>query len=276
VEHPPIITLTTDFGTQDGYVGAMLGVILGICPRAQLHTITHAIDPQDVRGGAQALATAAPWFPRGTVHVGVVDPGVGTARRGVVVEVGGQRFVGPDNGLFGPVVDALEAHSDRARWLQIDAPGRTLPHISSTFHGRDVFAPIAAHLAAGVPLSALGVELPDPVRLPPPLCRRDGDAVWGEVVTVDRFGNLITNIPASAVEGAPDVRAHWVDHPDASAVEGLLRSYGEAVDGGLLLLVGSSGYVEVAVNGGSAAAALGLRRGARLQLVAQRPAQGSM
>ena len=192
-----IVTLTTDFGTRDAYVAAMKGAILGIARTVQLVDVTHEVAPHDVAEGAFALEAVAPYFPPGTVHVGVVDPGVGTARRGLAVVSTGQVFVGPDNGLFTPFLGG----SDWAAF-ELVAPEYRLPAVSPTFHGRDVFAPAAAHVASGVDPSRLGPRVPDPVRLTWPASRRTAEGVAGVVVHVDRFGNLMTSIPARALARA--------------------------------------------------------------------------
>ncbi len=188
-----IVTFTTDFGFSDGYVGAMKGVVLSLAPDATLVDITHGIAAQDVVGGAIALAQAAPLFPRGTIHVAVVDPGVGGARADVVVAAGGSFFVGPDNGVL-----SLAAPEPRQIY-RIDAAAFRREPVSPTFHGRDVFAPTAGRLAAGAPPSAAGPSLPALVELDPPLVRRVGDRVEGTVTHVDRFGNLLTSLSADVV-----------------------------------------------------------------------------
>ena len=185
-----LITLTTDFGSEDWFVGVMKGVILGIAPRAAIVDITHGISPGDVFAGAFALAASCRCFPRKTVHVAVIDPGVGGGRQAIVVQTRDYYFVGPDNGVLSL---ALEQESIRSiRRLQNRRFFR--PDISNTFHGRDIFAPVAAHLSKGVAVAALGPELNDCVRLSlhPPAFKRG--RLFGEVVYVDRFGNAITNV----------------------------------------------------------------------------------
>src|SRR5712691_6438607 len=188
----PLVTLTTDFGLRDPFVGIMKGVILSICPTARLVDLTHEVEPQDILGGCLTLEAAVPFFPAGTVHLVVVDPGVGSARRAIALRTGGGYLVGPDNGVLTPAFE-------RSGWtaVALTAPEYRLPSVSRTFHGRDVFAPAAAYLAAGIPLERLGSTLTDPVRLPLPGCRLEGDALVGEVLAADRFGNLITSIPAA-------------------------------------------------------------------------------
>ncbi|RME01937.1 MAG: hypothetical protein D6812_07150, partial [Deltaproteobacteria bacterium] len=186
---PPLVTLATDFGERDGYVGAMKGVILQRCPHAQVIDITHAIPPQNVDFGAFILRTYVPFYPAGTIHVVVVDPGVGSTRRGIVVESEGQYFVGPDNGLFSFVLAGGKSHvfslTNRAYFRE---------GVSQTFHGRDIFSSVAGYLAAGTPVTDFGPSIDHPVVLPHPVPRIEGDRIHGEVIHVDHFGNLITNI----------------------------------------------------------------------------------
>jgi len=186
----PIITLTTDFGTADGYVGTMKGIILGIAPHVRLVDISHEITPQNVRQAAYVLYTAYPFFPPGTIHLAVVDPGVGGTRRPIALRTPVGYFVGPDNGILSYVMacEPVEA------LVELADPRYRLPHVSHTFHGRDVFAPAAAHLAAGVPIAALGPPVADPVTFPPPRLEVGPDGITGEVLHADRFGNVITSI----------------------------------------------------------------------------------
>ncbi len=254
-----IVTLTTDFGTRDGYVGAMKGVICRILPSARLVDLSHEIPPQDVRDAAQLLAAACPWFPPGTVHLAVIDPGVGGARRALAVEAGGQCYVGPDNGLL---THALRLPDAQAH--EINARGYLLPERSDTFHGRDVFAPAAGHLAAGLDLARLGPVASGCSTLDLPRPARAGDRIAGEVVRIDRFGNAISNIPRAQLaelgEGAYEV---WAN----GASFGLLRRrYEEAAPGEALALTGGDGRIEIAVNRGSAAERFGLACGLRVEV----------
>ena len=187
----PIVTLTTDFGTSDGYVGVMKGVILSIAPHVCLIDITHAIPPQNVVQAAFTLFNAAPFFPDGTVHLVVVDPGVGTKRRPLAIQAGGKCYVGPDNGVFSLVAGT----AGRAVVLENSAYYRAGSYVSNTFHGRDIFAPVAAHLAAGVPLEEFGRPVEDWNTLPIPApLHRPPDEWEGEVLYLDHFGNAVTNI----------------------------------------------------------------------------------
>ncbi|MCX7707763.1 MAG: SAM-dependent chlorinase/fluorinase [Anaerolineae bacterium] len=239
-----IITLTTDFGLSDGYVGIMKGVILGIAADVQLVDISHDITPQDVRQGSFVLRNAVSYFPAGTVHLAVVDPGVGSSRRPLLVTTPRASFVGPDNGLF---TFALEQPGAQA-WV-LDQPRYWLPAISRTFHGRDIFAPVVAHLARGVPPEELGSPVSDAVQLEPLLPERLGNHhIVGHVIHVDRFGNLITNVPASWLADGD-----WACEIAGRRIPRLSETYSAALPGELLALIGSSGMLEVAVRNGSAA-----------------------
>ena len=248
----PIITLTTDFGVRDPYVAEMKAAILAVTRRVQLVDVTHAIEPHDITEGALALEAAARTFPAGTVHLAVVDPGVGTARRGIVVAAVGQLFIGPDNGLFTPMLET-------AGWeaFELRAAEFRLARVSATFHGRDVFAPAAAHMAAGVDPARVGPRVSDPVRLPWPEVREVAGTVAGAVVHVDHFGNLVTSIHASAVAAlgaTPSIRV-------ANRRLPLVGTYGDLQAGHAGALIGSRDRLEIAVREGSAAAQLGAQRG---------------
>jgi S-adenosylmethionine hydrolase len=245
-----LITLLTDFGSRDAYVGIVKGVVLGICPGARIVDLTHEVPAQAVRLGALLLRSAVGYFPDGTVHLAVVDPGVGSARDPVVVVTPRAFLVGPDNGLLAPAAAALGAPVVR-RLAREEFFRRPVSH---TFHGRDVFAPVAAHLAAGTPPDALGPELPglQPLALPEP--RVEPTAVHGEVIYVDRFGNLVTNIDAAALHAfRPQNLSVRIA---ATMVSPLVSSYAAVAPGAPLVLIGSWGTLEVAVRDGNAAAAL--------------------
>lgn len=239
----PLLTLLTDFGTADGYVAELKGVLLSALPHATLVDASHDVPPHDVEYARLALARYWRRFPEGTVHVAVVDPGVGSERRALAVASHGRLLVGPDNGVLSP---ALLLPGARAVALAVPATA------APTFHGRDVFAPAAARLASGEPLDALGEPVDDPlVRRTPEARRLDDGAVQGEVIAVDRFGNLITNL-VTARGGIVEI---------AGARLPLRRTYVDIGAGELLALTGSSGLVEIAVRDGSAAAMLGVGRG---------------
>lgn len=250
-----IITLTTDFGLADSYVGAMKGVILRIAPQAQLVDITHQAPPQDVRAAMAILQGVVPYFPATAVHLVVVDPGVGSRRRPIAIRTEQGVFVGPDNGVFTPVIAA--AGDSSIAVLHLDNPAFWLPTISHTFHGRDLFAPVAAHLAAGTPFEAVGAPIHDPVLLPLSAPRRQaGGRIRGQVVYVDHFGNLISDVPAEWLAGRS-----WQFYIAGRRVDGLSQTYAAVEPGQLLALIGSSGQLEVAVRNGSAAQQLGVSAG---------------
>lgn len=262
---PPVIAFLSDFGLGDHYVGAMKGAALSICPAATLIDIVHEIPPHDIETGALALAAAYRAFPVGTVFVAVVDPGVGSARRPLAADMDGYRFVAPDNGLLTFVL-----RDGVARVRAIEAPDLLRSDASPVFHGRDVFAPVAAHLAAGLALEAVGPAVSDPVLLPFGGARRLADgSLEGRVIHVDRFGNLVTSIGASDLNGmleASGASAGDVVAEIGGARVALGRTYSDVADEEGLALVGSSGFVEIGVNGGSAARRLGAKKGSRVQL----------
>ena len=258
------VTLLTDFGTADGYVAAMKGVIAAIAPGALIDDASHDVPPGDVAAAAWSLWRYWRLYPAGTVHLVVVDPGVGSARRALAAEADGRLFVAPDNGVLTRVL----AEAGSAAVVAVEAAELFRTPVSPTFHGRDIFAPVAAELArraaAGAPyrraLADLGPAIADPVRLPLPQPQRDGGRVAGEVVHVDRFGNLITNIPGEwLAEGA---RVRVEGGPDAP----LVRTYADASPGALLALVGSAGLLELSVRDGSAAERLGAGRGTAVRV----------
>jgi S-adenosylmethionine hydrolase len=247
-----VITLTTDFGTRDTYVAEMKAAILAITRDVHLVDITHEIAPHDVLEGALALEAAAPSFPTDTIHVAVVDPGVGTARRGLAVAAREGVFIGPDNGLFTPFLGG-------PRWTAFEISEREFRRtvVSRTFHGRDVFAPAAAHVARGLAPARLGPPVADPVRLPWPEAREARGAIRGAVVHVDRFGNLVTSISAEALASlGPSVSVRV-----AGRALRLVETYGELARGRAGALLGSHNRLEIAVNAGNAAAVLGAQRG---------------
>jgi S-adenosylmethionine hydrolase len=259
VRPPPVVALLTDFGLSDHYVGTLKGVILGICPNAALVDITHDVPPQDTLTGALAVAAAAPFFPAGTIFLAVVDPGVGSSRRGVAAQANERLYVGPDNGLFSIVFDEHPPE----RVVELSDQRFALREVCATFEGRDRFAPAAAWLAAGTPLIELGRPLDTWTRLQVPAPRVSPEGLDGEVLHADHFGNLITNIPASKIR-----------KPAGSSIEvagrtirGVVRTYADAAEGGLCALVGSTRLLEVAVRGGSAARLLGAGRGTPVRLL---------
>lgn len=254
----PVVALLTDFGLHDHYVGVMKGVVLGICPEATFVDITHDIAPQDIVGGALALEVAAPYFPDGTVFLVVVDPGVGSARRAVAVETSRHRYVGPDNGVL-----AAALAGDRVTAVEIREERYRLPAVSRTFEGRDRFAPAAAWLAAGTALTALGPAIDTLRQLPLPVPVQEQDSVRGEVLTIDRFGNLTTNIGRDLLALLRPPLLVWLDEEPIGPV---VDTYADVAAGTPCALVGSSERLEIAVSGGSAAARFGAGRGAAVRV----------
>lgn len=253
-----IITLTTDFGHADTWVGVMKGVILSVFPSARIVDLTHEIPPHDVRAAALALIDAVPFFPRGTVHLAVVDPGVGGDRKPLAARKDGHFFVGPDNGVFSGFLPGEYV-------LELDRPELFLPRVSRSFHGRDLFAPVAARLAAGKSLRELGSPLADPVIIDLPRARPSGDSVAGEVVAVDRFGNLITNIPERLLPEGP-LAVEVGANGRTVKISGLSACYDDGRPGKPIALVGSAGRLEIAVPHGSAAQTLAAGVGQRVKV----------
>jgi S-adenosylmethionine hydrolase len=248
-----LITLLTDFGLEDGYPAIMKGVIWGICPDVQIVDITHAVSPQDILQGALALRRAVPYFPAETVHVAVVDPGVGTSRRPIAARIGKSFFVGPDNGLFTLLIEKAEAAGEPVQVVHLDRPEYWLPVVSRGFHGRDIFAPAAAHLASGVPLEQLGSPISDPVHIPLPRPRRTEHGWLGEVIHIDHFGNLATNIEARYIDaGSLAGRSVSAIRIAGETIPGLALAFGDRRPGELVALVDSDGLLSVAVVNGSA------------------------
>jgi S-adenosyl-L-methionine hydrolase (adenosine-forming) len=257
----PILTLTTDFGLSDHYAGTMKGVILGICPRANIVDISHLVSPFEITEGAYLVAQAYRYFPKKTVHVVVVDPGVGTARRPILMEAAGQYFVAPDNGVLSMIYNREKSK------IRLISNDKYFHHpVSRTFHGRDIFSPVAAHLATGVPPSRMGKVIEDYFRPAFQKPTRAGKRTWsGRILKIDRFGNIITNFH---IEDFPDLEKRnfaMVIGPQETSV--LAHTYAETSPGELFLIVGSGGYLEVSVSQGSAAKAIGCESGALAELL---------
>jgi len=242
-----VITLTTDFGLSDPYVGTMKGVILSIHPEAVVVDISHQIKAGSILHAAGVIQEAYPFFPKGTVHVGVIDPGVGGQRRPILLMTEDHFFVGPDNGLFWPLVRPHQP----PKIIHLTETKYFLPRLSYTFHGRDIFAPVAAHLCRGVDPSKMGQIITDPVPLHRPRPREKGNILVGEVVRVDHFGNLVTNIGQENLarflgSARPSIKVKNL------MIEGLRKTYASVPAGEPLALIGSSNYLEIAVNLGRA------------------------
>ena len=277
----PIITLLTDFGEADAFVGIMKGVILDIAPQAQLVDLSHLITPQDIKQAAYVLMTTTPFFPAGTVHLIVVDPGVGSARRPIAVETPDEYFVAPDNGVLSYVL----AQEENYRVVELANPLYRLPEPSTTFHGRDIFSPAAAHLAAGVPFSDLGPVVEQPVLLDPPRLRIGSNEIEAEVLNVDHFGNLRTSILLLNWEDDSTInlrplftqKSEIVPGIRFSAAEarivvgnltisGISTTFSDAQIGQPLAYIGSEGGLEIAINQGDAAHKFGIKSGDTVSL----------
>lgn len=254
------IALLTDFGLRDHYVAVMKGVILSVHPAARIVDLSHEIASQDVTAAYLFLQNVYRYFPLGTLFVAVVDPGVGTERAIIGVEAGGRLFLAPDNGLLG----FLERFEKIRRIVRVDNAKYFLRPVSNTFHGRDILAPVAGHLSRGVDLGRMGTEVRSLVRLSVPLPKADGGTIRGEVISVDRFGNLVTNISADQIPKNRGVQVYV----GAKCVGKLCATYGSRAPGRTLAYLGSGGSLEIAVNRGSAARKLGIGVGAT---VAVRP-----
>ena len=257
----PIITLLTDFGTKNHYVGILKGVILGINRSVRIIDISHEIPSQDVRGAAYILGASYRYFPQGTIHCAVVDPGVGSPRYGLVVKAGHYLFVGPDNGLFTMVYD-LEKEVEI---YKITASGDTLPTTSSTFHGRDIFAPVAARLSQEVPCSELGEVISEPVHIKTLKPDLKGSILEGTVIYVDRFGNLITNMTRTAFEKFAGQGRFEIVADDVT-LDGVARTYSDACPGTIIALFGSTDNLELSAVMGNAARMLHLGVGDKISV----------
>jgi S-adenosyl-L-methionine hydrolase (adenosine-forming) len=255
------VVLLTDFGTADGYAAALAGVIAAGAPAALVEHASHDIAPGDVLGAALALSRYAGLYPEGTVHLVVVDPGVGTGRRALAARIDGRLFVAPDNGVLTLVLRAGED----IELADVGLAGRG-PDAAPTFHGRDIFAPAAARLVAGARLDELGDRIAEAVTLPIPEPEGGPGGARGVVIHADRFGNLITNIPAGWVQGDAVAGRPCQVRTGAMELGPVRRTYADVRPGEPIALVGSIGLLEVAVRDGSAAAVLGLGRGARIDV----------
>ena len=262
----PVITLLTDFGLADAYVGAMKGVMLGINPQANLVDLTHDVPPQNILQGAFLLGTAWRYFPAGTIHLAVVDPGVGTERHALILKAYDHLFLAPDNGLLTFILPPDDAHAPLFQPYRARLPqgcrayaltnSRYWRHpVSSTFHGRDIFAPVAGHLSLGLSAKELGEPVDAVTRMAIPVPHWQAGKLAGHVIHIDRFGNVVTTVTAEALTSAGGVSVEVA----GKTIRGLVRTYAEA--SGLAALIGSHGYLEIAMTNGSAAQSLGVRVG---------------
>lgn len=253
-----VITLTTDFGYQDPFVGIMKGVIATINPVAQVIDISHGVPAQDIMAGALILQHAAPYFPAGTIHVAVVDPGVGGGRKPILIEQQGNYFIGPDNGVLSL---ALERKLPK-RIIELTDRDYQLKSVSKTFHGRDIFAPAAAHLTAGIPASQFGKPLETIIQLPMPEIVRCESEIRGEIIYIDGFGNLFTNLRQRDLTGQPRLMVELAGR----ALGGLVTTYAAVGAGEFACLWNSWGLLEISVNGGNAMKQTGAKIGNQVTL----------
>lgn len=258
-----IITLMTDFGLKDGNVGVMKGVMMGIAPQAQLIDLSHLITPQNILEAALILHRSVPYFPPGTIHMVVVDPGVGTARRPMAARIGGQYYVGPDNGTITRWLERAESEGLQTVFIHLNRTEYWLPKVSHVFHGRDIFSPAAAHLAAGVPLEQLGAVIHDPVRIAIPRPQRTAQGFRSEVIHIDHFGNLSTSVYQDDLGEAQVVTVSL----GGATIRGLSRTFGERAPGELMALFGSTGNLIISEVNGSAAKRLGVQVGEAVEVV---------
>jgi S-adenosylmethionine hydrolase len=245
----PIITLLTDFGLRDTFIGVMKGVIWSISPNIHIVDLTHEIPAQRVVDGALAIAGAAPYFPAGTIHVCVVDPGVGTARRPMLAAIGDQYFIGPDNGLFSLLIKTAEDLTTPPVYIALNKTHYWLPQVSNSFHGRDIFAPVAAHLANGVKLEELGDPFKNPVLITIPVPQKTEDGWLGQVMQVDHFGNLVTNITREQLKPDTGVTISVKN----TTINEVVATFGSKPAGELIAMFDSSGHLAISVVNGNAA-----------------------
>ncbi len=258
-----VITLTTDFGCGDFEIGTLKGVIWKIAPHVKIADLSHEIHPQNVLEGALLLGRCTPYFPKGSIHVAVIDPGVGTERQVIAARCGTQWFVGPDNGLLTLMLERAGQQKLPVEVVRVDQPKYWLPVISNVFHGRDIFAPVAAHLANGVTLSEIGTTIDHPLRLEIPQPKQYGKGWEAQVMNVDHFGNLATNLSLEHLIGLgePAIRVGEV------LIHGLSQTFGDRPPGSLVALINSEGYLEIARVNGSAARHLNVVTGDRVEVL---------
>ena len=265
-EPPRIITLTTDFGTSDAYVGIMKGVILSINPNVQVVDLTHAIPPQDIYEAAFSMYAAHSYFPKGTIHIIVVDPGVGSDRQAIVSRTDNAFFVCPDNGVLSYLLQSVADEGGQPiDSVAIQNSAYYLPEVSNTFHGRDIFAPVAAHLSLGVPFDDIGPPAQILVQLPIQVPELTDNTLTGQIVKIDRFGNAITNISETAIARLKNASTGGISAYEirigSVRLHRFNRAYAESGVGKPLAIIGSSGLLEIAINGGNAEEGLGIKWG---------------
>lgn len=258
-----VITLTTDFGSGDHEAGVLKGVIWRIAPDVKIADISHDVTPHDVNEASIILWRTAPYFPPATIHVVVVDPGVGTSRRGLVAKLGSQYFVGPDNGLISMLLEKTEQNNEAVEFFQLDRPQYWLPVVTNVFHGRDIFAPVAAHLTQGIPLNAFGTLITDPIRLDIPKPIRTPQGWIGQVINIDHFGNICTNLREIDFVQLKEV----VIFIKGERITGLVSTFGERSPGTLVALFDSSGSLAISIVNGNAAEFLNIYVGDKIELI---------
>jgi len=257
-----LITLLTDFGMRDGYPGVMKGVIYRISPAVKIADLSHDISPQNIREASQVWARACGFYPEGTIHVGVVDPGVGTQRRPIAARIGDAFFVCPDNGLLTPLLEEAGQTRREIEIVHLNQPRFWLPQTSAVFHGRDIFAPVAAHLANETPLSELGAPIRDPVLLQTPQPEATENGWRGEVTAIDHFGNVSTNLKQETIPAQKVVRVRI----HGKEILGLSQTFGDHAAGELIALIDSDGRLAIAVVNGSAAQEIGVQIGDKVEV----------
>src|SRR5688572_6308738 len=255
-----VITLMTDFGIKDGNVGVMKGVIWGLCPTARISDLSHMIQAQNIREAAYILARSVPYFPKGSIHIVVVDPGVGTRRRPMAAHVGDWFYVGPDNGTITGLLERAEQAGWQTDFVELNQAKFWLQNISYVFHGRDIFSPVAAHLANGVSLTELGTSFTDPVRIELPKPGKTKDGWRGEVTHIDHFGNVSTNIRVENLGDTMKHKENIIVRLNGIEINGLVNTFGERPVGELIALIGSTGNLGIAMVNGDAAAKLGVKQ----------------
>src|SRR5690349_9709535 len=262
-----VISLMTDFGIKDGTVGVMRGVIWGICPGAQIADLSHMVQAQNIREAAFILARSVPYYPKGSIHVVVVDPGVGTQRRPMAAQIGDWFYVGPDNGTITGLLERAEAEGWWTTFVELSERKYWLSTISYVFHGRDIFSPVAAHLANGVALLDLGRPFDNPVRLEIPKPERTTEGWRGEVTHIDHFGNLTTNIRVEHLGEAMQKMDTILVRLGENEIHGLVNTFGERPVGELIALMGSTGNLGISIVNGNALQALGTKVGDVVEVV---------
>jgi S-adenosylmethionine hydrolase len=262
-----VITLMTDFGIKDGNVGVMKGVIWNICPDAQIADLSHMVGPQNIKEAALILARSAPYFPKNTVHVVVVDPGVGTKRRPMAARIGDWYYVGPDNGIITLLLERAKQENWHCEFIELDKPQFWLQNVSFVFHGRDIFSPAAAHLAKGVALNQLGTAFSDPIQIQLPKPQRTETGWRGEVIHIDHFGNIASNIRIENLGEAIQRKEKIVVRIQGIEINGMVDTFGERPVNDLVALLGSTGNLIVSVVNGNAAAKLGVKVGDPLEAI---------